>query len=197
MYKDSDDDLFLLFDTAELDHVCYLLSNCHDPAPKEYRSNLSQSLGELLLAPVEKFISRLYESGRGSNASEFDATIRFRDCIENVSRRLALRKEDGEMPPAVAQEIARDLQIAWLEFIARSAAHRMYSDLPEQLKKAKKTSVRNKMAASIPRKEVTKEELEKFRENFNYRYGTYHGWLTAAEHSFEITRKTIKKRMGE
>ena len=42
------------------------------------------------------------------------------------------------MPPEVSHEIAGDLRAAWIEFIAFSAAHRMYSDLPKQLKSEKR-----------------------------------------------------------
>jgi hypothetical protein len=197
MYKDQDNDLFQLFDTGEMDHIYDLVFNCHDPAPKEYRSNLSESLGKFLLAPTEKFISRIYESGRGSNAAEFDASIGFRDCIENVMKLLSLSNEDGEMPAGVAHELAHDLRLAWLEFIARSAAHRMYSDLPRQLEEAKKRSARNRVAAGMLRKEVTKADLEKYKNEFIYQNGSERGWIKAAEYELGITRKTIKKRMGE
>ena len=197
MYKNQDDDLFQLFDTGEMEHVCDLVFNCHDPAPNGYRATLSESMEKFLLAPTEKFINRLYESGRGSNAVEFDASVGFRDCIENVMKLLSLSSEDGEMPAEVAQEMARDLRLAWLEFIAMSAAHRMYSDLPKQLEEAKKRSVRNRLAAGMLRKEVTKADLEKSKNEFIYHNGSKRGWIKAAEYEFGISGKTIKKRMRE
>lgn len=197
MYKSQDGDLFQLFDTGEMEHVYDLVFNCHDPAPKDHRSGLSQSMGKFLLTPVEKFICRLYESGRGSNAVEFDASVRFRDCIENVMKLLALDNEDGQMAPEIAHEIARDLRMSWLEFIAMSAAHRMYSDLPNQLEEARKRSARNRLAAGMRRKVVTKADLEKFRDKFIYENGAERGWIKAAEYAFGITAKTINKRMRE
>jgi hypothetical protein len=197
MYKDKDDDLFQLFDTAEMDHVYDMVADCHDPAPKEHRSTLGDSLSKFLLSPLEKFICRLYESGRGSNASEFDACVSFRDCIENVMKILSLSNDEGGMPPEVSREIAQDLRAAWMEFIARSAAHRMYHDLPNALENARKRSIRNRFSAVIPRKNVAKADLEKYREDFCYQNGTYRGWLTAAAQHFGITMKTINKRIRE
>jgi hypothetical protein len=197
MYKDEDGDLFQLFDIGDMNHIYDLIFNCHDPVPKGHRTILAQSLTEVLLPPTEKFISRLYESGRGSNASEFDAAVGFRDCIEIVIRLILLRANEGEMPSAVAHEIAQSLRSAWLEFIAMGAAYRMCFDLPNELKIAKKRSIRNRVAAGMQRKPVTKAALERYREEFNYQNGTYRGWKIAAAQHFGITPKTINKRMGE
>ena len=197
MYKNEDEDLFQLFDIGEMNHICDLVFNCHDPAPKEYRATLANSLSEFLLSPVEKYISRLFESGRGTNASEFDASIGFRECIEIVMRRLSLRGDEGEMPSAVSHEIAGSLRSAWVEFIAISAAHRMCSDMPTELRNARKRSMRNRLSAVVPRKNITKADLEKYKEDFCYQNATYRGWITAAEQHFGITRKTINKRIRE
>jgi hypothetical protein len=197
MYKDEDGDLFQLFDIGEMNHIYDLVFNCHDPVPKGHRTILAEALSEFLLPPVEKFISRLYESGRGTNASEFDAAAGFQECIEIVIRLILLRSSEGEMPSAVSHEIAQSLRSTWIEFIAMGAAYRICFDLPKELKIAKKRSIRNRVAAAMQRKSVTKTELERYREEFNYQNGTYRGWKIAAEQHFGITAKTINKRMKE
>jgi len=197
MYKDEDGDLFQLFDIGEMNHIYDLILNCHDPAPKGHRAILAEVLAEFLLPTAEQFVTRLYESSRGSNATEFDAAVGFKDCIEIVIRLISLRGDDGEMPSAVSHEIAQSLRSAWIEFIAMGAAYRMCSDLPKELKIAKKRSIRNRVAAAIQRKSVTKADLERYGEAFNYKNGTYRGWKIAAEQHFSITTKTISKRMKE
>lgn len=135
-YKLGDDQLFQLFDIGEMEHVCDLVRESYDPAPKGHRNGLAQSLTRLLLRPVESFIYRLHETGRGASASEFDAADELRTCVENVAKLLAM-SDDGtgfaSCTKDEAGELAGDLGSAWTKFIAYAGAHRMYADLPREM----------------------------------------------------------------
>ena len=131
-YKIGDDELFQLFDIGEMEHVCDLVKDSYDPAPKGHRNGLAQSLTKHLLAPVENMIHRLHETGRGTSASEFDAADDLRSCTENVAKLLAM-SDDGTCSKDEAKELADDLCNAWTKFIAYAGAFRMYHDMPRDL----------------------------------------------------------------
>lgn len=135
-YKLGDEQLFQLFDTGEMEHVCDLVRESYDPAPEGHRSGLAQSLTRLLLRPVESFIYRLHDTGRGASASEFDAADELRACVENVAKLLTMSDDGTEFASCTkdeAGELADDLGSAWTRFIAYAGAYRMYADLPREL----------------------------------------------------------------
>jgi hypothetical protein len=131
-YKTGDDELFQLFDIGEMEHVCELVKDSYDPAPKGHRNGLAQSLTRLLLQPVENMIQRLHETGRGANASEFNAADELRTCTENVSKLLAM-SDGATCSKDEASELAGDLCNAWTKFIAYGSAFRMYHDMPREV----------------------------------------------------------------
>lgn len=199
-YRASDGDIFGLFCTGGMEHVCDLIKDSNDPAPKGWRTDLAGSLTTKLLPFVELMIDRLHESGRGYNAAEFDATNAFRICIENVAQSLAMSEggtNGSNYSNDETKKLADDLCNAWTKFIAYAAAHRMYDDLPRELVKAKNRSKQASVNASNPHKSVTKDELEKYRHNFTIKNGTYRGWKKAACIEYKITIKTLNKRMKE
>jgi hypothetical protein len=134
-YKPGDDHPVQLFDTGEMEHVCDLVRDSYDPAPEGHRSGLAQSLTRLLLRPVESFIDRLHETGRGASAAEFDAADELRTCVENVAKLLTMSDDGTEFASCTKDEagkLADDLRAAWTRFIAYAGAYRMYSDLPRE-----------------------------------------------------------------
>lgn len=147
-YKLGDDQLFQLFDIGEMEHVCDLVRKSYDPAPKGHRIGLAQSLTRLLLRPVENMIQRLHETGRGVNASEFDAADELRTCTENVSKLLAM-SDGATCSKDEARELAGDLCNAWTKFIAYGSAFRMYHDMPREVdtNKRKTAAMRDKRDA--------------------------------------------------
>lgn len=151
-YKLGDDQLFQLFDIGEMEHVCDLVRESYDPAPKGHRNGLAQSLTKHLLAPVENMIHRLHETGRGTSASEFDAADELRSCTENVAKLLAMSDdgtEPAEFSKGEAKELADDLCKAWTKFIAYGSAFRMYHDMPREMdtNKRKTAAMRDKRDA--------------------------------------------------
>jgi hypothetical protein len=163
MYKDSDEMLFRLFDTGEMEHVCDLVRHLNDPVLNGERTGLSKSLRNNLLAPLNYFIGRLHESGRGINASEYPAADEFRSAVENVAGLLAL-SEGRSMDVHGASELADDLESSWTRFIAHAAAFRMYDDLPRDLTKQRRRRERNvensKLGGNATKKKYAKPRLD-------------------------------------
>jgi hypothetical protein len=62
---------------------------------------------------------------------------------------------------------------------------------------AAKRGARNSTNAAGPRKPVTRQDLEKFRDEFVRRNAAARGWITAACLEFPIDRKTLKTRLKE
>jgi hypothetical protein len=120
--------LAVLFDPGERESALAALAQAGDPVPVGWRAGLADALEGRLLPHVEAFIGKLYESGRGRAAAEFDAADRLRECAGNVARILRLA-DDGALDAAAVAELADDLAAAWAEFAAEAAAHRMYADL--------------------------------------------------------------------
>ncbi|MCX7144018.1 MAG: hypothetical protein NT123_23840 [Proteobacteria bacterium] len=163
MYKLGDEMLFRLFDIFEMDHVCDLVRQTNDPAPISYRSGLSESLRDLLLAPIDCFIDRLHESGRGFNALEYPATDSFRTTVENLIQNLAL-SEGNSMDSHVASELADGLRLSWIEFIAYAAACSMYDELPKTLERKQRWQERiaagAKAGGKATRKKYERPDLD-------------------------------------
>lgn len=194
-YRVGDNELFTLFDDGEMEHICELINNCHDPVSKglqkSYREHLAETLTTSLLPPLEILIQRLHETGRSTSAVEFEPTKKFITCIESVSRILAMRA-DNPCSEDETKELADLLRDRWTAFIAHASARRMYHDLPRELDKAKNVSKRQSVNAGQPRKDVSKEQLETFRQNYlnkklkHDQNATDHGWKTAALIEFNI-----------
>ena len=139
MYRCGDEPLFRLMDVTEMGHVCELVRQSDDPVALGYRRSLADSLRETLLPPIEHFIDRLHETGRGFDALEYPAAVAFRSAVEGVAQNLAL-SEGGSLDHDVSNELAGELRAAWVEFIAFAAACFMYDTLPQRLEK---THLRN------------------------------------------------------
>lgn len=155
MYKHGDEMLFRLFDVVEMEHVCDLVRQTSDPVPNGYRTGLSERLRDLLLAPINCFIDRLYESGRGFNASEYPAADAFRTTVENLAQNLTLN-EASSMDSRAASELTDALRSSWIEFIAQAGAYRMYDDLPRDLAKKRQRSVAGSEAVKKRKRLVRK-----------------------------------------
>lgn len=183
-YKPGDDKLFPLFDTFQMERVCELVEDSYDPAPEGHRGRLSQSLTRLLIQPIESFIERLYETGRGVNASEFEAADELRACAENVAESLAT-SDDGTCAKHEAGELADDLHRAWIKFIAYASAHRMYADLPREME----TNVRK----TKPMREV-RDAMAYAAQVDHLRIIERYSELLAAE--VRGKRKTLAKEFG-
>lgn len=148
-YQAGDDKLLLLYDPGELDHVCGksgLLIELADPAPNSEREAMAEALRNLLGMPIERLQARIVESGRGTNATEWDALERFALAVESTAVQLP-----GPLDKDGALALSTNLRAAWLEFIAYGSAYRMYYDLPREFevnkrKTATMRDVRNAMA---------------------------------------------------
>lgn len=59
-------------------------------------------------------------------------------------------------------------------------------------------AARQSAAASAPRKNITKQQLSEFRDDFARRHkGKDYGWRNAACLEFKISKDTLRKRMGK
>lgn len=135
-YKAGDGDLFQLFDTGELDHVCGkfgVLVELADPAPNSEREAMADALRSLLGRPIEALQARIIESGRGVNAVEWEALERFAFAVEATAMQLPGPLRDDE-----ARELAGNLRTAWVEAVFYASACRMYADLPRELEANKR-----------------------------------------------------------
>lgn len=129
-YRLGDNELFQLFDIGEADHVRDLLADLADPASEAQREAMSKTLLDLLGRPIEKLRERIFESGRGANASELDSLDRFALAVRLAALRLSnCRILDEEL----AREYADDLHAKWIGFIAYAGAFRMYHDMPREM----------------------------------------------------------------
>lgn len=206
-YHADDDEFFTLFYTGERDHICDLIKESFDPVSNGYRASLAESLNRLLLQPVKRLILRLHETGRGTNAVEFEPADKFRESIEYVSQALAMSDDGTNCPPytkADTEELSDILCDSWTKFIADAGAHRMYHDLPRELAKEKATSKTNsENSGKLRKKEVTKDALEAFQTKFIEDYyrdngkRSNRGWKKAACIEFNVTTKTLNDRMRE
>ncbi len=123
-----------LFDTGEMQHVHYLITSGERP-----------SLLQLVAEPLRESIRRIFESGRGTSASEYDAVNSFLSCAETTAKILAMR-EGMPFCKVSAMELADTLQDRWKDFIVHAGAYRMYHDLPMELVKAKVKSDKGREA---------------------------------------------------
>ena len=127
-YSLGDDDIFQLFDVGEADHLRALLADLADPVPESERKAMADNLRCLLGVVIEKMRGRILESGRGENAAEYESLDRFATAVEVAALQLP-----GPLDKAGAQDIADNLHMRWIAFIAYSCAWRMYHDLPREL----------------------------------------------------------------
>ena len=190
LYTPDDDQIFSLFDTGVIDHVCEIVETIFDEEESGYRTAMAESFERLLLRPLDDFVRRLYETGRGAHASEHDAAVAFRDYVQKLT--FEFQKHEGQ---ALARETTHQwsqiLRSSWVTFIAFAGAHRMYADLPNELK-TKRDNPKG------PRKKVTAAQLEEFRDTFSFKNGgSDHGWIEQAVSRFSVSAKTIGRRLGK
>lgn len=129
IYRAGDDDLFLLFDTGDVDHVYNLLLGLAEPTPKSERDGMAVTLRRLLSVPLGTLKARILRA-RGAQASELDSVVRFARAVEAIALDLESR---SSLDSIAAADIATTLRAAWIEFIAYAGAFRMYHDLPLRL----------------------------------------------------------------
>lgn len=155
-YRPGDNELFQLFDIGEADHVRDLLADLFDPASEAQREAMSKTLLDLLGRPIEKLRERIFESGRGANASELDSLDRFALAVRLAALRLSnCRQLDEEL----AREYADDLHARWIGFIAYAGAFRMYHDMPRDLEDAAARA-----AAAIKQQDANKRRTAPMRD---------------------------------
>lgn len=197
MYQPNDTEFFNLFIPDVVENACDYISRLDDPAPKGSRQGMAEALVKLLHAPVGRFVARLHETGRGMNATEYEAAENLRASASDIAKELMEAEIDGVLTRMKSHELADRLRVAWLTFIAYAAAYRMYDDLPRDLEKKVDTSKRQRNRAQKPRKNITKEDLNASRRQYEIKYKTIHGWITSACHEFNIDSRTLKKRLAK
>lgn len=197
-YRPGDTDLFDLFDTNYMRHVCEAIADCCDPVPPGWRAGLAQALKTKLMPVVSLMIARLWEDGRGTNASEYSATERFGECVENIAD-LIVGAEGRGVTRDDARGYAESLRLAWTTFIAEASAHRMYDDLPRDLATAERTSAvqREKARKLRKAKTITKGDVESFLSEYERKEGHRQGAIKAACRHFDVSSKTLAKRLKE
>ncbi len=132
-----------LFDTGEMQHVHYLITSGERP-----------SLLQLVAKPLRESIRRIFESGRGENASEYESTKHFLYWAETTAKYLDSSK-GRSLEKDEALDLADNLQRAWEVFRANASSYRMYHDLPMELVKQVKISKRQSEKAKGERSELT------------------------------------------
>lgn len=143
-----------LFDPGSRESAIAALRQLDDPVHPGARAAFSHTLERHLCTHLHAFIERLYASGRGSSAMEFDAADSLLRCAENTITALSV-SGDAPMGSAEVTEIADDLERAWVQFVADASAHRMYDDLITDL--TRKTA--NMATANAQRQQKADDEL--------------------------------------
>jgi len=130
-YRHGDAPLFALFDVGQMGYVCDLVRDNEYTAPCAHGISLATTLREQILEPADSFIRRLYETGRGTSALQYQPAEAFCKALENV----VAYWEEGNPDPRAAGGLANALRSSWVEFIAFGATCSMTEDLPRELKK--------------------------------------------------------------
>jgi hypothetical protein len=139
--------LELLFDIAEREHVVDTLKRAHQWPSKEYREGFAISLGQLLLPKITEFIGKLYESGRGQNATEFDVANSFRYITEEIIKRLK-SGSDGAVTSSDADEWAYWLEQAWIRFMSDAAASSIRQKVTKIMQQKQDSDTANEQRAT-------------------------------------------------
>lgn len=191
MFTLQDNDIFLLFDTGEVDHVCNLIADTQNVTPKNHKACLAHSLNELAIIPIGDYVSKLYEiDATGS----IESALKLKEKLEVIARLLELTNDCEVFHDA--SFLAKSLKGVWLEFIAYNSAYRIYHDMPKSLKKAKERSVKQSKNASKDRKnKPTKEELIDLKEKWIFDKSYERGWIKEAVNCFGISRSTVSEIM--
>lgn len=145
IFKCGDDDLFILFDTGEAEHVAGLIRDLADPATQKDRDAMAEALRRLLIAPLESLRLRYLEAGHSIDRD--DPLDRLSECAEITAQIISNRQA---MDKTETAELADDLFQRWMMFIAWGAAHRMYADMPNELDAGMKrtATIREKRACA-------------------------------------------------
>lgn len=133
--------------------------------------------------PVEPFIDP--DTGEKVTPTRVKVSLGRLVTIANIGEALqGLVFENGSMM-IVGREFA--------DSDAQALAENAKGEVIQSLKRI----VRNRKAAKLPRKEVSREEIESFRDNFIQQYHQSRGWKKAACTSLKIDMKTLNKRLKE
>ena len=176
------DDEYRIFDTGERDHVISLIA-ASKINPQSYRDGLADSLERLLIAPLDRILSLLYE-----RSVTTDDTRAFRESVEIVASRLRLGSDDCREDSLLSR---------WNAFIAENAAYRIYHDIPATRSQARKNRI------GKGKDTVSRSELENFRLEFIDQRSkddsttSDRGWKKSARLKYSIDMKTLNKRMTE
>lgn len=158
-----DDEVFRLFDPAEMDHVCELVADAYEPHPARYFSEIGMSLHDLALHPLHLFVERAMATGR-RRVVGIDEAQRLRMVLAGIVDEFVHRPTRTK---SQAETNAEALRAAWLEFIARSAGYRMFADLPAEMAREEKISKGKSDNAKQPRPKARKADPQVLWDAFS------------------------------
>lgn len=201
LYRHSDEAVFALGDDDYMEHVCELVRLKADPVPPHCRDFFSQDLRTLLLAPIDTFICRLYETGRGAVAKEYATAKAFGDTVEELAQLFALR-EGTSMDSHETSELADNLKSHWLKFIAYAASSLMSEDLPRSLGEAEATSHTNAKSGSTGGKNRVKKRYAEIYERLDPILDGYiargeEPIIKALAFEYKVSDQTVRNRKKE
>lgn len=122
---------FDLFDPMQMENVCERVSEVIEARLSGLPDTLSEPLVAHLLVPLRQFIETLHP-----RRLEWEASISFAHTIRATVGRI----ECGPWTKTGAEEQAKALRMAWVEFIAMGAAAEMYWNAPRRLAASQKAA---------------------------------------------------------
>ena len=135
-----------LFDPNYMDHCCEVIGAAIADVARGDKSLMHVPLRRHLVAELDSYEVEHWKPG--SLQQHIEAARKLRELTTDLAERFEDRWpfDDDD-----AKHWADRLRLAWLEFIACGAGHRMYSDLPTELAAKQAAARRNRVAARAPR----------------------------------------------
>jgi hypothetical protein len=175
-----------LFDIGEHEHAISVIGDWASFPDREYTDSYAKTIEAQLVAPLWEWIA---EQGANANRRiDMLAAMELVECAENdIAYGFRYRQK-------VYPEHVKKLDYLWREFQRVVGAGAI---LEIDATKRKRSNTNRKNATGPRRRDVTKDELLKYKDEFESKNGRAWGWKTAAWLEFAIDFKTINDRISE
>lgn len=174
-----------LFDVYGQQHAIEVIRDWASVPDNRYTESHAKNIEELVVDPLWEWIAQ--QGDNAKNRVDVTAAAELAESAENdIVYGFRYRQK-------VYPEHVDKLDALWREFQRIVGADTIIGDRIKQ----EKASERQSINASQPRKkEVTKDALDKFKDEFGAEHGRTWGWKKSACIEFGIDRKTLNERLN-
>jgi hypothetical protein len=181
-----------LFDAVHAEDVCeFVRENVKAQKLKGYRPHLHLPLRMILMEGIDSYIADHGAQSLQLNRVDITAALELRRCAEDLAKRVEAR--------TARRRDADQLQLLWIKFIAVGSMHRIYDDMPREIKVADARKTRARAAAARPRSGGKLPQQEKLLREYNALRAAHDTTAAAMRQLFarypEVNETAIRRKL--